>query len=420
MRAAFETFRVLTQFFGGIVLFGFLVYAPIAAGAGFGMVGMLFVSLINGWAVYAFLRYRQGCRREFAHLLAAAVNGNFPLETAVRAYVNDRPSRGPLRPTLEWIGCCALPLYAYTRLWIGWRQFDHLVEEVAERLEDGHSLSEALDAVPNVADRETRLAVAIGEETSSLAASLRGLDRERWSAVWLEIAPRLAYPFAVLVFVGVIATFLMAMILPKFHRIFDEFGEAMPPETVALVQSWEIVEEFLPLLPFAFLAFAVVAATIVSNAAVRWHTPVVGRLYRWGVQADVLRALGRLLAAGQTVPASLEFLELSRTLPRIVRRRLRWARADAERGETLDAALGAAGLLPSSMRPLVRSAQRVGTLPWALGELGEHLAGRAVRLVRKVSLVAAPLLVVAVGAVVAFIAVGMFLPLIQLLTRLSE
>jgi type II secretory pathway component PulF len=72
------------------------------------------------------------------------------------------------------------------------------------------------------------------------------------------------------------------------------------------------------------------------------------------------------------------------------------------------------------MAPLVASATRVGNLSWALVELGDHLSGRAFRLVRRLSLVLSPILVVAIGVVVLFVVVAMFLPLIKLLTSLAE
>jgi len=168
------------------------------------------------------------------------------------------------------------------------------------------------------------------------------------------------------------------------------------------------------------VALPAAALAVVFSPTLRWHAPGLGPLYRWGVQADVLRTLGRLLAVGRTVPAALAFLAVSDDLPAVARRGARKAAARVDRGEPLDAALEASGLLPTNAAPLVRSAERVRNLPWALVELGDHLAGRAVRLVRRLSLVLSPVLVVLVGLVVGFIALAMFLPLIQLLTGLTE
>jgi type II secretory pathway component PulF len=71
------------------------------------------------------------------------------------------------------------------------------------------------------------------------------------------------------------------------------------------------------------------------------------------------------------------------------------------------------------MTALVRSAERTGSLAWALAELGELLVGRSVRLVRRISFVVSPLLVIGVGVLVGLIGLGMFMPLISLMTRLG-
>jgi type IV pilus assembly protein PilC len=415
-----QTLSTFAKIAGGIVLFGLFAGVPLAAGSPAAAGGVLLALLVNGWGVYAFLRYRQARQDELVYVLAAAVEAGLPLAPAVRAYLYDRPRRTRLRAGLWVAAVIFLPLYAYTRVVMGWWSFDMLVRELAARLEDGESLSEALRNVPGVAGREVRLAAAVGEETSGLAACLRSADRERWGAAWLEVAPRFVYPFVVFVFVLSLTTFLMVFIVPKYQRIFQEFGEHLPVVTEALISTAGWFSEELLLSPPALLFGLAAVAAVLGNPTVRWYTPFLGRLYRWEVQAQVLRTIGRLLTAGRTVPQALAFLADSADLPQVVRRRLATAMTHTQRGDPLDAALERAGLLPPPMAPLVRSAERVRTLPWALGELGDHLAGRAFRLVRRVSLIVAPLLVAALGAVVGFVALAMFLPLIHLLTRLSE
>ncbi|MDB5309771.1 MAG: putative secretion system protein GspF-like [Gemmataceae bacterium] len=425
VRAALPTLGVFAQIIGGVILFVLLEWVSIPVGiAG---PGSLLFFVINGWALYAFFRYREGRQDELYQVLLAAVEREVPLAPALRSYLRDqprlRPARGvrlAARAGIGLIYMLFLPLYVYCRLWIGWRSFDRYVADLADQLEAGESLSGALMAVPGVACREVRLAAEVGEATGALGACLAGANRERWSAAWLEVAPRLLYPFLVLLFVSAITTFLMIAIVPKFKRIFAEFGEHLPVTTTVLIDAWTAAEEFLPLVPVAALLGVAAVSVVGVNAGVRWYTPLIGRLYRWGVQGEILRTLGRLLAAGQTVPQALGFLARSDVLPGVVRRRLNRASGAVEGGEPLNDALARAGLLPEPMSPLVRTSERVGTLPWALVELGDHLAGRAFRVVRRLSLVVAPVLVVVVGSLVGFIALGMFLPLIQLLTRLSE
>jgi type II secretory pathway component PulF len=239
-------------------------------------------------------------------------------------------------------------------------------------------------------------------------------------------------------------------------RIFADFGEPLPAATQRLIDAWDgvieactsgiqaattfaagvlpesVVEDpdvgavFVTTTAVGVPVMAVLAAVILLAAVlivsptVRWYLPVFGRLYRWEVQGVVLRMLGALLDAGRPVPEALGLLGEAGDLPGVAQRRLRKARRVVERGEPLATALRRANLLPASMAPLVQTSERTRTLPWALTELGELLAGRAIRMARRVSLVVGPALVIAVGVLVGFIVVGTFMPLIQLLTRLAS
>src|SRR5581483_339342 len=108
------------------------------------------------------------------------------------------------------------------------------------------------------------------------------------------------------------------------------------------------------------------------------------------------RMLGALTAVGRPAPEALGLLADAPAMPAVVRRRLWRAGLAVNRGEGLAPALRAAGLLPRSMAPLVQAAEKARTLPFALAELGELLAGKAVRVARRVSMVVGPVLVVIV------------------------
>ena len=416
------TLRTLAKIAGGLLV---LALFTMTAG-GFLVVGV-FGFFLNGWVLYAFLRYRESRQDELYQVIRAAIDRQVPLGPAIESYLRDRPRIRYSRfiQLCRQIGLVAvyifiLPAFAFCRFFIGWRSFDRLVEQFAEELEMGESLSQAYQAVPSVACREVRLAAEVGEQTGALSACLKGADRERWSAAWLEVAPRLLYPFLVFLIVCSIVAFLMIFIVPKYQRIFREFGEHLPILTSTMIHYWVLISEydFVVFLPLGLLVMGLVMVALYPG--VRWYTPFLGRLYRWGVQGEILRTLGRLLAAGQTVPKALGFLAHSSVLPRVVTKRLNAATADVEAGQPLNVSLNRAGLLPAPMSALLQTSERVGSLPWALIELGDHQAARAFRVVRRLSLAVSPVLIVAVGSLVGFVVLAMFLPLIQLITRLSE
>ncbi len=409
---------VFGQIVGGIALLSIFHEVLYRIDPPLGAIGD-FLEIMSFGTIYAFLRYRQGRQDELIQMLATAVSGQIPLAPVLRSYLAERPRRGKIRKSLMGLACLFLPIYTYVRLCIGWRRYDRLVENLADRLEQGEWLSVALRLTPGVAPREATLLVAIGEETRSLESCLRAAERERWTAAWLEVAPRFLYPLFVLMFVIGITTFLMIHIIPKYIKIFSDFGVELPRVTRTLIEVSYWADDWPVFFVLKLLSLIAISIVVVSPAA-RWHSPVLGRLYRSGVQAAILRALSRLFAVGRTVPQTLELLRAAGHFPPIVDHRIVSAEAAVARGRSLDEALERTELLPAAMAPLVRAAERARTLPWALNELGDQLAGRAFRLVRRFSLIAGPLLIVAVAVLVAFIALGMFLPLIQLISSLGE
>jgi type II secretory pathway component PulF len=72
------------------------------------------------------------------------------------------------------------------------------------------------------------------------------------------------------------------------------------------------------------------------------------------------------------------------------------------------------------MVALVSAAQRAHNLSWALSELGDMQARRAVRISERLSLTIFPIAVFAVGLLVAFVAFGMFMPLLTLLAEVGR
>jgi type IV pilus assembly protein PilC len=287
-------------------------------------------------------------------------------------------------------------------------------------LEAGYRLEDALRRIGGLVPRETIMLIQLGEATARLPFCLRQTTQRRYGTVALEVAARFFYPFALLWFMFGLATFCMIFIFPKFQRIFAEFQLPMPELSVKVAEICAWVPGSAGLIALAFnLAVLLISVLVVSPTA-RWYFPGISWFYRRHVQSQVLRWLGILFDAGKTVPEALAILVGSDYFPGVVHYRLDLARLRAEQGETLINSLRESGLLPGRMIPFLQSAERIHNLPWALTELGEHVGTRTVVALRRLSLVVAPALVVAIGILVGFFVVGMFLPLIEIVENLSH
>ena len=88
-------------------------------------------------------------------------------------------------------------------------------------------------------------------------------------------------------------------------------------------------------------------------------------------------------------------------------------------GSSLEESLTSSGWLPKSMKPFIQSAQKVNNLPWALTEIGNQRLRLASLFAQRFSLVVFPLLMLLLGAMIGFIAIAMFMPLIKMIVELS-
>jgi type II secretory pathway component PulF len=244
----------------------------------------------------------------------------------------------------------------------------------------------------------------------------------RWQVqnALLELVPRVLYPLMLLPILGAVFFFHMAFIVPRFQRIFDDFGITLPWITETVIQfGLELADNMMWVAAGVVLVIAF-AALLYSSGSVCWYVPIFGRLYRMRVQSRILSMLAVLLDAGKTLPEALNILAASGYVPLVVRRRLDVVRLAIEQGQPLPAHLHEQGLLPRSMAPLLQAAERSRNLVWVLGEMGVALSNRMVRISQRIMLTLFPIVIFATGTVVGVFAVAMFLPLIELMTRLTE
>lgn len=381
-----------------------------------GLLVLLVLCAIYGWVLYTFLQYRHCRREELLHLLAGAAENELPLAPALRAYLEDRPRGGMREFWLATILFFVLPGYYW--IWHRRNSFDGKVERLAQQLELGVPLFQALQSVPRLATRETVLAAAIGQSTGQLGRCLRGAAQRRLDTIWLELIPQIVYPFVMLLLIATLVSFMGIFIVPKFQKIFGKFGVGLPPITLRLINQMDFVMEYWYVVILGVLFFLLLALLPAFSSTVRWYFPGLGAVYRRNARSRVLQALALLLETGQTLPEAMTLMA-GLPLGSMVLHRLKAAQYRIEHGEPLADSLLDAGLLTMSMIPLVHAAERAGNLPWALAELADTLYNRTLRVIQRIMQALFPLSVVAVGLLVGYVVVALFIPLVKLVTELS-
>jgi general secretion pathway protein F len=215
--------------------------------------------------------------------------------------------------------------------------------------------------------------------------------------------------------------FISYWITPKFKKIFDDFGTELPQATKWIIRASDTFADTWVLgVPMILLALGILTAMALL--------PVTGGLS--GLRErfagfwpriclpDVLRALALATEAG--VPMEEAFIPFVRRQLRVpLHNRLVRAQELVRDGGDCWIALENERLLRLPEAQFLRSAQRAGNLPWALETLSTRFEQRWQFWMLFCFEFVQPIVVLAVGLVVAFVAIAYFLPLVKLINDLA-
>ncbi|MBW3598265.1 MAG: type II secretion system F family protein [Planctomycetes bacterium] len=367
-----------------------------------GVLGLL--SLPGGgaltlWLVYLVIvvmavhRHRQNERRSLVAMLAVCSARGIPLEQAARAFAAERDDDAGLRAA-----------------------------RLAEALERGAPLPDALRFARSRLPLDAHLAAGVGWRVGALGAALgTAVDfREEFDLHLRAGIEKFIYLCWVAAVGVMLATFIMIKIVPVYSAMFMEFDLELPGFTIALidVSAAFINTWFL----YAPLVYSIVALALLTPfyyvGWLTWEPPLVRRLWRGVHTAWILQSLAVVVRRGRPIAEGLQLLAAS--YPRdYVAARLYSAFAAVENGEDWRRALQTQGLIRPTDAAVLLSGERAGNLAWTLEELAEGRLRRMSYRLRAAVSVLFPCIVLIVAAPVFFFAVGLFLPLIQLIRGLA-
>jgi len=287
--------------------------------------------------------------------------------------------------------------------------------DLAERLSAGETLGDAVDAHERVLPTHVRGVLRSADSTGDLTSALTGLHRhlERQAASRRRFATALVYPGVVAVMALATMAILAGFALPRFAVLFTELGASPPLPVRATNRLGSVLSRWWPMLITAVIAAGVAGAWWVRSPRTRdqrdrllWRIPGLGRLIRLMMAERLCRVLALVMSSGVAIPAAFEVaIEVSHH--RVMRDRLTRARMGIVQGEGIMAALDTTGLLTGSVRQVLSVGERTGTLDRQLMVAADLLAADLDRRLHRVTALLEPALIVAVGLVVAGVAISL-------------
>ncbi len=293
--------------------------------------------------------------------------------------------------------------------------FKRVILTVLDDLERGQNLSESLVKHPKVFPSLYVDLIRVAELTGNLEATLKelaGYLRRDLNTV-RRVRTAMIYPAVILVVATAVVIILVFFALPAFVKIFAEFRVKLPLSTriliaiVAFTRAWGLV-------------IGAVIASIVGAVALALRTqpgqyvkdqislklPVMGPIVLSAVLNRFSRTLAMVLKAGVPLGQTFDAV-IAGTGNKVFQRGLGTVKEQMTGGEGFAGPLLRTHLFPPMLTQMVRVGEETGTLDTYLEQAADFYEEELEYRIRAMTSLIEPVMTVAVGLVVGFIAVSL-------------
>ena len=329
--------------------------------------------------------------------MAEIIRGGLPLSAGLRALATELPSKRTRRA----------------------------IETISDRLEQGIAVDDAVAGQIEKVPRHMRVLLQASLQTGRITDLLEhylhfartSLDTRRRSIL------ALFYPLLLVTVTLVGTAGILTFVVPTFQGLFNEFGIAMPPVTIAVlaISDWVsggrllILPVVLVLLVVAWVAFGWLAGP--TQRKCLYHVPVVGRMVRLGAVSRFCHLLAIGIDHGVSFPESLR-LAGSGTADAYILKAARSMAVDIEQGLPPKHAATTHRMVPEVAHVFEWEGPDKGfsDVLWATGDICAIQSRGQSRLI---GVVIQPLAFVTVTLVVAIVVSAMIMPLIKLMGAIA-
>lgn len=302
-----------------------------------------------------------------------------------------------------------------------------VLAEVRERVSEGSSLASALGEHKNVFSDLYINIVRAGEASGTLDIVLLRLADflETQAALTSRVRGALIYPMFMFFIGGGVLFFTMTYVIPRIAKIFEESSSSLPFMTLILIKISDFLNNYI-LFILLFIVILVFAAYRFNKTEkgqmffdrLMLKVPVFGRLTSMVVISRFTRTLGTLLSSG--IPL-LDALEIGEAVMgnKVYGKTLEEVRVNVREGASLAQPLRESGVFPPLVTRMIAVGEQTGEMEAMLSKVADIYDQQVETMVSTLTSLLEPVMIVIIGAVMAFIVFAVLLPIFNLTSTIG-
>ncbi|MDP3237570.1 MAG: type II secretion system inner membrane protein GspF [Myxococcales bacterium] len=301
-------------------------------------------------------------------------------------------------------------------------QLKRILSEVKQKVNEGNSLAVALSAHSKVFGNLFINMIRAGESSGALDSVLLRLAEftEGQARLRQKLVGTMIYPLIMMVVGGGVLVMLMTVVVPKVTKIFDDMKVTLPWTTRLLIFTSNFLQDYwfvvIPLMIATVILFFQWTRSVKGKPV--WDklvlkVPVFGPLVRMLSVARFTRTLATLLKSGVPLLTAMEIVKnvVTNTVMSDV---IDKARDSIREGESIANPLKRSGEFPPLVYHMVSIGERSGQLEDMLVNVADSYESQVNVRIGALTSLLEPLMIVSMGAVIAFVAFSILMPILQM------
>ncbi len=296
--------------------------------------------------------------------------------------------------------------------------------DIRSSVEAGSSFSDALARHPGIFNKLYVSMIRAGETAGILDTILERLAllAEHESETRERVKAAVRYPLIVIVAICAAFAFLVTFVVPKFAIVFSQFKTELPLPTRILISINYVVQNYWYLLLLGIILTIGGVIWYLRTPGGRWQwdrlklrLPVFGVLFQKVALSRFARIFGAMQKSGIAMMLTLEIA--GETVGNVVLARAVQTMSDSLRdGKGLSAPMESSGLFPPLVVQMMAVGEETGQLDTMLNKVSDYYDTDVEYTLRNLSTMIEPILLLFVGGMVLFLALGIFLPMWNLMS----
>ena len=297
-----------------------------------------------------------------------------------------------------------------------------VVQDLRRGLHEGRKFSDLIRDRGRLFPRLYASIVEAGEEAGALPQVMGELRRFLVEGRDLRayIVSASVYPLFILAASFVMISILLTVVVPRFAQVLHSTGQDLPASTRLLVGTSTFMGSYWWVFPAAIVAVLFAAVQIRRGGRLQstWDEfllglPVLGRMVLLSNLARMARTMAILMRSG------VHLLDTVAIANRVVQntplnQSISGLAAELRQGRRLSHALSQSRFVPQFMLRMVAVGEETGSVDTMLDRVADRYEGDLRRMIKRTLSLFEPIVIIALGVLVAGIVLSMFLAIMEM------